>query len=255
MRIPMIAGNWKMNNTIAESITLAQGIYYGLRQPGEVDVVVAPPFTAIRSVADVLKDSYISVAAQNIFWEDNGAYTGEESGPLLKDAGADYVIIGHSERRQHFGEIDETVNKRIKAALKCGLIPIVCVGETLEERKADHVTQVIERQIEKGLADITAAEVSDLIMAYEPVWAIGTGKVAATPDQIEAVHIMIRGSLSQGFGSNAISSLRILYGGSLKPENSREILGLPNVDGGLIGNASLKAQSFIDIIKNAKVKV
>jgi len=251
MRASIIAGNWKMNLTLSQAIELVDGIQYGLPFPGEVDVVVAPPFLSLQGVAGHLKESYIGVAAQNLYFEDQGAFTGECSGKQVKDAGADYVIIGHSERRQYFGETDEMVNKKIKAALRNELVPIVCVGETLAERERNEVAAVIGRQLAVGLLDLTAGEVSRLIIAYEPVWAIGTGKTAA-PDQVEEVHRLIRFSLSMKFNGQAGEAVRILYGGSVNPDNSKELLALPNVDGALVGGASLKAPDFIEIIKNIK---
>ena len=251
MRTPIIAGNWKMNLTLSQAIELVDGIQYGLPFPGEVDVVVAPPFLSLHRVAEHLKESYIGAAAQNLHFEDQGAFTGECSGKQIKDAGADYVIIGHSERRQYFGETDEMVNKKIKAALRNELVPIVCVGETLAERERNEVAAVIGRQLAVGLLDLTAGEVSRLIIAYEPVWAIGTGKTAA-PAQVEEVHRLIRFSLSMKFGGQAGEAVRILYGGSVNPDNSKELLALPDVDGALVGGASLKAPDFIEIIKNIK---
>ena len=252
MRTSIIAGNWKMNLTLSQAIELVDGIQYGLPFPGEVDVVVAPPFLSLQGVAEHLKESYIGVAAQNLHFEDQGAFTGECSGKQIKDAGADYVIIGHSERRQYFGETDEIVNKKIKAALRNELVPIVCVGETLAEREREDVAVVIGRQLAVGLSDLAAGEVSRLIIAYEPVWAIGTGKTAA-PDQVEEVHRLIRFSLSMKFSGQAGEAVRILYGGSVNPSNSKELLALPNVDGALVGGASLKAPDFIEIIKSVKV--
>ena len=240
-----------MNLALSQAIELVDGIQYGLPFPGEVDVVVAPPFLCLQGVAEHLKESYIGVAAQNLHFEDQGAFTGECSGKQVKDAGADYVIIGHSERRQYFGETDEMVNKKIKAALRNELVPIVCVGETLAERERNEVAAVIGRQLAVGLLDLTAGEVSRLIIAYEPVWAIGTGKTAA-PDQVEEVHRLIRFSLSMKFGGQAGEAVRILYGGSVNPDNSKELLALPDVDGALVGGASLKAPDFIEIIKNVK---
>jgi triosephosphate isomerase len=249
MRFPIVAGNWKMNLTLNQAIELVNGIQYGLPFPGEVDVVVAPPFLCLQGVAQHLKDSYIGTAAQNLFFKDQGAFTGECSGKQIKDAGADYVIVGHSERRQYFSETDEIVNKKIKAAFRNGLIPIVCVGETLEERERGEVAPVIGRQLAVGLLDLTAGEVSRLIIAYEPVWAIGTGKTA-TPDQVEDVHRLIRFSISTKFGGQTGEAVRILYGGSVKTANSKELLMLANVDGALVGGASLKAPDFIEIIKS-----
>jgi triosephosphate isomerase len=249
MRTPIIAGNWKMNLTFAEAIELVDGIQYGLPFPGEVEVVVAPPFLYLQKLAEYLKESYIGVAAQNLHFEDQGAFTGECSGKQVRDAGAEYVIIGHSERRQYFGETDEIVNKKIKSALRSGLIAIVCVGETLAERERGEVSSVIGRQLAIGLLDFAGEEVSRLIIAYEPVWAIGTGRTAR-PAQVEEVHRLIRFSLSMKFGGQVGGSVRILYGGSVKPDNSKELLALPNVDGALVGGASLIAADFNAIIKS-----
>jgi triosephosphate isomerase len=251
MRTPIIAGNWKMNLTMSQAIELVNGIQYGLPFPGKVDVVVAPPFLCLQGMVKHLKGSYIGVAAQNLFFEDQGAFTGECSGKQIRDAGADYVIIGHSERRQYFGETDEIVNKKIKAAFRNKLVPVVCVGETLAERERGEVAAVISRQLAVGLLGLTAGEVSRLIIAYEPVWAIGTGKTAA-PDQVEDVHRLIRFSISTKFSGQAGEAVRILYGGSVKPSNSKGLLALPNVDGALVGGASLKAPDFIEIIKSIK---
>jgi triosephosphate isomerase (TIM) len=247
MRTPIIAGNWKMHNTISESVDLVKQIHYGLSYPGEVDVIVAPVFTALADVARFAKDSYIEVAAQNIFWEESGAYTGEIAPGMLKEAGANYVIIGHSERRKYFGETDATVNKRLNAALQADLTPIMCIGETLEEREAGQVHDVLHTQLTAGLAGLTSA--SNLVIAYEPVWAIGTG-VSATPEQAEEAHVIVRSTLAEIFDQSSADEIRILYGGSVKPANSKELLALPNVDGALIGGASLKADDFIAIIKS-----
>ncbi len=247
-RTPVIAGNWKMNMTVSEAMELIKGIHYGLPWPGEVDVIVAPPFTALHAAARFLKDSYIAVAAQDLFWEDSGAFTGQISGAFIKEAGADYVIIGHSERRQYFAETDETVSRKTRAALKHDLIPIVCIGETLEEREAGREADVIAGQITGGLSGLSAEEAGNIIIAYEPVWAIGTGKTA-TPEQAEQVHASIRGIISSEFGSNQADSMRILYGGSMKPQNAGALLSMENIDGGLIGGASLEPSDFIGIIK------
>lgn len=250
MRTPIIAGNWKMNLTLAEAIELVDGIRYGLQFPGEVDVIVAPIFLHLSKIVEHLRESYIGVAAQNLFFEESGAFTGECSGGQLRDVGVEYVIVGHSERRQYFGETDESVNKKIKAAFKNGLVPIVCVGETLDEREKGEESAVIGRQLAVGLSDLSAEEISKLIIAYEPVWAIGTGKTASS-SQVEDVHRLIRFSLSMKCGGEVAESVRILYGGSVKPSNSKELLSLPNVDGALVGGASLKAPDFIEIIKKA----
>jgi triosephosphate isomerase len=250
-RTPIIAGNWKMNLALDQAIELVKGIHYGLPFPGEVEVVVAPTFLYLRQVVEQLKDSYIAVAAQNLYFEDQGAFTGECSGKFIKEVGADYVIIGHSERRHYFFETDEIINKKIKAAFRNRLFPIVCIGETLDEREAGEVEVVIERQVMEGLSGLALPEISALIIAYEPVWAIGTGKTAS-PRQVEEVHQLIRSLLSSRFGEQAAGYTRILYGGSVKPVNSRELLSLSNVDGALVGGASLNVSDFIEIIKNAK---
>ena len=249
MRVPLIAGNWKMNMTIPEAVELVNGIKIGLRWPEDVDVVVAPPFTSLKMVSEVAKDSYIAVSAQNVHHEEKGAYTGEVAASFIKDAGANYVIIGHSERRQYCNETDELVNKKVRIALKNELKPIVCVGETLEQREQGNFVEVIEKQLSVGLEDLTQVLASELVIAYEPVWAIGTGKVA-TVTQIEEVHEKIRALLAKNFSEDVANSVRILYGGSVKAENSKEILSLPNVDGALVGGASLNSAGFIEIIKS-----
>lgn len=248
MRTPIIAGNWKLNKTIGEALDLAKALQQGLPTT-KFEVVVAPPYTAINKVAEFLKNSPIKVSAQDMFWEDTGAFTGTISAPMIKEAGAKYVIIGHSERRQLFQETDETVNKKIKAALKHGLIPIFCIGETLAEREAGKINDVITTQLTGGLRDLTANDMAKIVVAYEPVWAIGTGKTA-TPEQAEEVHVLIRETLAKKFGDVA-SGVSILYGGSVKPSNSKELLSKPNIDGALVGGASLKAEDFLGIIKNA----
>ena len=249
MRVPLIAGNWKMNMTIPEAVELVNGIKIGLRWPEDVDVVVAPPFTSLKMVSEVAKDSYIGVSAQNVHHEEKGAYTGEIAASFIKDAGANYVIIGHSERRQYCNETDELVNKKVRIALKNELKPIVCVGESLEQREQGNFVEVIEQQLSVGLEDLTQVLASELVIAYEPIWAIGTGKVA-TVTQIEEVHEKIRALLAKNFSEDVASSVRILYGGSVKAENSKEILSLPNVDGALVGGASLNSAGFIEIIKS-----
>ncbi len=252
-RTPLIAGNWKMHMSINEACEFVNQIHFGLRQPGQVDVVVAPPFTALFSVTQILKKSYIGVSAQNLHFEDKGAYTGEISGIFIKDIGVDYVIVGHSERREYFQETKEIVNKKVKAAFRHSLIPILCVGETLTQREYGEAFYVIEHQLTSALLDITFDEVKNIIIAYEPVWAIGTGKTA-TPNQVEEVHKMIRGVLAKAYDNDTAQKIRILYGGSVNSSNSKELLGLPNVDGALVGGASLKAADFMQIIKSANKK-
>ena len=250
MRKPIIAGNWKLNNTSQQAIELVTLLKRGLSDVTQVDIVVCPVTTALTDVRDILSESNISLGAQNVYWEDSGAFTGEVSAPLLKDIGVQYVIIGHSERRQYFGETDEMVNKRIKAALRSHLTPIVCVGEVLKEREANQTFDVIHKQCEGAFAGLTAEDMRKIVIAYEPVWAIGTGKTA-TPDQAQEVHQFIRGLLVKLYNDHVAQTIRIQYGGSVKPENSAELMSQPDIDGALVGGASLKADSFIDIIKNS----
>jgi len=252
MRTPIIAGNWKMNKTIGEALDFFKVLDQELQQfsgTEKLEIVIAPPYTAINKIAEFLKDSSIKISAQNMFWEDAGAFTGEISAPMLKDAGAKYIIIGHSERRQFFNETDSTVNKKIKAALKHNIIPIFCIGETLAEREAEKIESVISTQLTGGLIDLTANDITKIVIAYEPVWAIGTGKTA-TKEQAEEVHLMIRQMLAKQFGQANADVIRILYGGSVKPNNTKELLSQPNIDGALIGGASLKPEDFIGIIKS-----
>lgn len=247
----LIAGNWKMHKTIAEALELAKQIHHGLHDIdcSGLGVVISPPYTALSEVAMSLQGSNVSVAAQDMHWEDSGAFTGAVSAPMLKDAGAEYVIIGHSERRQYFGETDATVNKKTHAALRHHLIPIVCVGENLSEREAGQFATVVINQLTLGLQGLNAEEVAKIVVAYEPVWAIGTGR-NATPEQAEEVHIIIRNLLAQQFGTDVANKVKVLYGGSVKPSNSKELLALEHIDGALIGGASLKAEDFLGIINS-----
>jgi triosephosphate isomerase len=247
MRKRIIAGNWKMNKTLDEAIDLARAIKDKAADVQNVDMILCPPFTNLSSVVDVVKGTNIGVGAQNLHWEAKGAFTGEISADMLRSVGCQYVIIGHSERRQYFGETDETVNKRIKAALAAGLVPIVCVGETLEEREADKTQEVVETQITGAYKDISSNDAENMVVAYEPVWAIGTGKVA-TPQQAQEVHAYIRSLLKTVYSEKVAETVRIQYGGSMKPGNAAELLANPDVDGGLIGGASLDADSFLGII-------
>jgi triosephosphate isomerase len=248
MRRPLIAGNWKMNNNCAESVKLVSQLRDMLSDSKEIDIAVAPPFTALGAVAAVLKGSPLALAAQNVFWEESGAFTGEISTALLKDVGCRYVIIGHSERRQYFSETDETVNKRLKAALKASLIPIVCIGETLAERETEKTLAVIEQQLKEGLKGLSLEEMENVIIAYEPVWAIGTGKTA-TPDQAQEVHHFIRDLIARIFSKEIADDTRILYGGSVKPDNVDHLMTQLDIDGALVGGASLKADAFARIVK------
>lgn len=247
MRKRIIAGNWKMNKTLDEAIDLARAIKDKAADVQNVDMILCPPFTNLSSVVDVVKGTNIGVGAQHLHWEAKGAFTGEISADMLRSVGCQYVIIGHSERRQYFGETDETVNKRIKAALAAGLVPIVCVGETLEEREADKTQEVVETQITGAYKDISSNDAENMVVAYEPVWAIGTGKVA-TPQQAQEVHAYIRSLLKTVYSEKVAETVRIQYGGSMKPGNAAELLANPDVDGGLIGGASLDADSFLGII-------
>ena len=247
-----IAGNWKMNKTAAETKELCEALKAKFASfcPCKAEVAVCPPFTSIATAVEALKGSNIKVGAQNIHWADNGAFTGEISGAMLKEMGIEYVIIGHSERRQYFGETDETVNKRIAAALKYDLKPIVCIGETLEEREGNKTEAVLAKQIKDGFANIAASDMAKVTIAYEPVWAIGTGKTA-TPDMAEETHAFIRKTFADLYGAEVAEALVIQYGGSMKPENSKDLVAQKDIDGGLIGGAALKADSFYDLVANA----
>jgi len=250
MRKLIIAGNWKLNHTEKEAVELVTALRSNLVDFDAVDVVVCPTFISLPVVHDVLQDSNIVLGAQNAHWEDSGAYTGEVSVPLLKDIGVQYVIVGHSERRQYFGETDETVNKRIKAVVTHGLTPIVCVGEVLEERESNKTFEVIEKQCAGGFEGLASQEMEKIIIAYEPVWAIGTGKTA-TPDQAQEVHSYIRTLVAKMYNDDVAQTVRIQYGGSVKPDNSAELMSQPDIDGALVGGASLKADSFSEIVKNS----
>jgi len=247
-RRKIVAGNWKMNKTVAESLALVQALRESGMGQGGVEVAIAPPFGALYPVRQALEGSGILLAAQNTHWEAAGAFTGEVSVPMLAELGVAYVIVGHSERRQFFGETDETVNRRTRAVLKAGLRPIVCIGETLDEREGGRTFEVVHRQLRGGLAGFTAEEVRDFVLAYEPVWAIGTGRTA-TSAQAQEVHASIRAELAKLFDAATAGSLRIQYGGSVKPDNAAELLGQPDVDGALVGGASLKAADFAGIVK------
>jgi len=249
MRKIIIAGNWKMNKDNREAVELVNLLKREVSDITDVEIIVCPPFIALSDVKDVLTDSNIAIGAQNCYWEEAGAFTGEISPVMLKGLEIPYVIIGHSERRQFFGETDETVNKRVRAALNHGLTPIVCVGENLDQREADQAFDVIKTQVENGLQGFSAEEAQKMILAYEPVWAIGTGKTA-TPDQAQEVHKYIRGLLNKIFGQAAADAIRIQYGGSVKPENAGELLSQPDIDGALVGGASLKVEDFSAIIKS-----
>ncbi len=251
MRKKIIAGNWKMHKTPAEAVQLVNELKVKVVNIHHVDMIVCPPYLAIPAVQASLKETAIRVGAQNVFWEDQGAYTGEISAPMLVNAGCSYVIIGHSERRQYFHETDETINRKIKKALEFQLKPIFCIGETLEQREAGQTFPVLKTQLDGGLAGIDAAAIQNIVIAYEPVWAIGTGR-NATPEQAQEAHQFIRSTLAEKFGRPIADGLRIQYGGSVKPENAEALLSQPDVDGALVGGASLKADSFADIIQAAE---
>jgi len=251
MRQQLICGNWKMHGTGAETTTLIQALRAKLDGVKGVEVGVAPPFPVLALAKQALAGSAIHLSAQNCHWETHGAFTGEVSAPMLKDVGCAWAIVGHSERRQYFGETDATVNKRTKAALRHGLLPIVCVGETLAEREAGQTLSVVERQIRTGLDGIAPADLKRLVVAYEPVWAIGTGKVATTA-QAQEVHAAIRGWLAALAGSEVAQAVRILYGGSVKGDNAADLLAQADIDGALVGGASLKADDFAKIVQSAR---
>ncbi len=246
-RKPIIAGNWKMHMTVPEAFELVGGIIPACSNKPGVEVVLGPAYTALAAVAGAVHGKGIGVAAQNCHHEPKGAYTGEVSVDMLKDAGCTHVIIGHSERRQYFGETDEGVNRKLAAVLAGRLTPIVCVGETLAERESGSTFKVIEKQLAGGLSDIGPKQMEATVIAYEPVWAIGTGKTA-TPDQAQEVHSFIRGFIKKMHGDGIASTVRILYGGSVKPDNVKELMAMEDIDGALVGGASLKADSFSALV-------
>ncbi len=250
MRTPIIAGNWKLNTTVGEAVTLTTALKALVAQERGVEIVVAPPFTALAAVSATIAGSNVCLAAQNVYWEESGAFTGEVSSTMLKDLGCEYVIVGHSERRQYFGETNESVNRKAKAALTLGLKPIICVGELLEEREADRTEGVIAAQVAGGIADLSTTDLLSCVIAYEPVWAIGTGRTA-TPAQAQEVHSIIRSLVALAASDDIADQIRIQYGGSVKPDNAAELLAKQDVDGALVGGASLDAASFAAIVKAA----
>lgn len=254
MRAMVIAANWKLNKTLRESIDFVTLLKRESPPDMTCQVVICPPFTALAEVSEVLIDSNLKLGAQDLYWEDAGAFTGEVSAPLLKDAGCEYVIIGHSERRQFFHETNDAVNRKIKAALKGALTPIVCCGETLKEREAGKTLDILKEQLQAAYAGLDEKEALRTVIAYEPVWAIGTGKVA-TPAQAQEAQKFIRALLTDLFSKEVSGGLPILYGGSVKPDNSSEILKQPDVDGALVGGASLDAKAFVAIIRSASEAV
>jgi len=248
VRRPMIAGNWKMNTTAVEAGALVKGLCGLVADVSDVDIVLAPPFVYLRDVGGLIKDTPLELGAQDMFWEKSGAWTGEVSAEMLKDIGCAYVIIGHSERRQFFSETDENVNKKIHAALERGLRPIVCVGETLAEREKGVTLKLVGSQVREALKNVADESATEITIAYEPLWAIGTGKTAS-PEEAEEVHRAIREVLGEVFDRDISEGLRILYGGSVKPANVDELMAKPNIDGALVGGASLNAESFARIVR------
>lgn len=251
MRKPIIAGNWKMNNTVAAGTALVKELAPLVKDNNAVDIVVCPTFTALAAVCEAVKGTNIHVGAQNVHWEKSGAFTGEISAEMLTELGVEYVVIGHSERREMFGETDEYVNKRAKAALAAGITPIICCGETLETREAGTTNDFVSGQIKAALEGLTAQQVASLVIAYEPIWAIGTGKSASVEIAQNCCHI-VRDQVEKMYGKEAADAVRVQYGGSVKPENIVEYMAQPDIDGALIGGASLKVESFTDIINKTK---
>ena len=253
MRRTLIAGNWKMNCTRSEAAQLARGVVQGVAD-ASVDIVMCPPFTALETVSAIVSGTNVALGAQDIFWESSGAYTGEISSGMLLDIGCSYVIVGHSERRQYMSETDEMVNRKARAALAAGLQVMMCVGETLDEREAGKMQDIVKREVVNGLAEIDAGQIKSLSIAYEPIWAIGTGRTA-TPQQANEAHEFIRSVVAGLYGGDVARTFVIQYGGSVKPENTADLMAESHVDGALVGGASLKADSFVQIVKAAQTRV
>jgi triosephosphate isomerase len=251
MRTPIIAGNWKMYKTVADAVKYVKEFRSLIKDITDVEIVVAPPFTAVHAVAEAARNSNVIVGAQDLHWEREGAYTGAVSGQMIREAGAECVIIGHSERRTMFGETDAEVNRKTHAAFAAGLTPLVCVGETLDQRDRNETLEVLDRQLNKGLDGLNAEQLSLLVIAYEPVWAIGTGR-NATPEQAGEAHAHIRKRLNQWFGAAPADACHIIYGGSVKPENIRELVAHEDVDGALVGGASLEVAQFFQIVSRCR---
>ena len=251
MRTPFIAANWKMHKTVHETVVFIKEFRSLVKDVEGVEIVVAPPFTALHAAAEAARNSNVGIAAQDAHWEREGAFTGAVSVGMVKEAGADYVIVGHSERRRLFHETDDTVNRKLLAVLAAHLTPIVCIGETLEERDAGQTLAVLDRQLNAGLDGLSGDQVASLVLAYEPVWAIGTGR-NATPQQAGEAHAHIRSRLRQGFGGHAADQCHVIYGGSVKPDNIHELIVLPDVDGALVGGASLDVSGFTEIVARSR---
>jgi len=247
-RKALIAGNWKMYKTCAEAVEEAKALVDQVQPMDDREMMIAPTYTALAQVSEVLTGSPVALGAQNLFWENEGAYTGEISAPMLISAGCTQVIIGHSERRRYFGETDDTVNRKIEAAIHHNLIPVFCIGESEQERDLNQTFSVLDKQVTKGLNGFSSKDLGKLVIAYEPVWAIGTGKTA-TKEQAQEAHQFIRSLIDKAFGNEFAQSVRILYGGSVKPDNIDDLMAMPDVDGALVGGASLTADSFSKIIK------
>jgi triosephosphate isomerase len=251
MRVPFIAGNWKMYKTVAEAVKYVKELRGLVKDVDGIEIVVAPPFTALCAAAEAVRNTNVGIAGQDLHWEREGACTGEVSGVMLREAGAEYAIIGHSERRTLFGESDATVNRKVAAAFAAGLCPIVCIGETLDQRERQETFDVLDRQIRQGLDGLTSDQISQLVIAYEPVWAIGTGR-NATPAQAGEAHGHIRKRLRQWFGPEAAELSHVIYGGSVKPDNIKDLISQPDVDGALVGGASLDVRSFLEIVTRCR---
>jgi triosephosphate isomerase len=251
MRKPLMVGNWKMNKTISESVDVAKALKNELFDVEDVEILICPTFTALYAVNNEIKTSNINIGAQNIFWEEKGSFTGEISNEMIKETGCSYVLIGHSERRQYFFETDEVINKKTKAALSVDLIPIVCIGETLKERENNITFKVIEKQIKNGLEGFTDQQAALITIAYEPVWAIGTGKTAL-PSQAQEIHSFVRETYAKMYKTAIADKIRILYGGSVNATNVSELMKKHDIDGGLVGGASLKAESFSKLVRYSK---
>jgi triosephosphate isomerase (TIM) len=254
MRIPFIAGNWKMYKTVVDAVKYVKEFRGLAKDIDNVEIVLAPTFTALHAAAEAARNSNVGIAAQDLYWEREGAFTGEVSGSMIREAGAEYAIIGHSERRTSFGETDATVNRKTAAAFAAMLTPIVCIGETLEQRERNETFDVLDRQIKQGLDGITGDQLGQLVIAYEPVWAIGTGR-NATPAQAGEAHAHIRKRLRQWFGNDAADTCHVIYGGSVKPDNIKDLVSQPDVDGALVGGASLDVRSFFDIVSRSRAAV
>jgi triosephosphate isomerase len=251
MRTPFVAGNWKMHKTVAETVKYVKEFRGLVKDLRDVEIVLAPPFTALHAAAESVRNSNVGIAAQDLHWEREGPFTGEISAPMIRETGAEYVIVGHSERRTLFGETDATVNRKLAAAFAGGLTPIVCIGETLDQRERNETFTVLDRQIRDGLDGVTSEQLIQLVLAYEPVWAIGTGR-NATPAQAAEAHSHIRKRLQQWFGAQPAELCRVVYGGSVKPENIAELTSQPDVDGALVGGASLDVKAFSQIVSRSR---